>query len=208
MIIMKYSGFSETKAGMGPHLNSLLKSCCLGGLALSLGATSLALAAEPPKAKAKPQQPTQAASQPSQSHPVTQAAVRSGVLACAGRIDQVANFLTAGSQSGAFLFVPNGQQDRQVFSTSMEIASPNAPLAYASASFAPNQANGCGALYETVVFWPASCEEVAAKQYASLKAGAKLGKRTTVLVLGPSSRVFLMPAADRGCISIKKEIVQ
>lgn len=162
--------------------------------------------ADPPRAKANPPQPVQTAPQ-AQAHTITQAAVRSGVLACAGRIDQIANFLTTNSQSGAFLFVPGAQQDRQVFSTSLEIASPNAPLAYASASFAPNQANGCGALYETVVFWPARCEEVAAKQFAALKPAGKLGQQTTVLVLGPSSRVFLMPAADRGCVVIKKEVV-
>lgn len=160
--------------------------------------------ADPPRAKANPPQPVQAAPQ---AHTITQAAVRSGVLACAGRIDQVASFLTTNSQSGAFLFVPGTQQDRQVFSTSLEIASPNAPLAYASASFAPNQANGCGALYETVVFWPVRCEEVAAKQFAALTPAGKLGQQTTVLVLGPSARVFLMPAADRGCVVIKKEVI-
>lgn len=142
----------------------------------------------------------------STTHPITQAAVRAGVLSCSARINQVASFLTANSQSGAFLFTPGAQSDQRLFSTSLEVSGPNAPPAYASASFAPNQANGCGALYETVAYWPNGCDKVAAQQFAGLKDGGKLGNRTQVLVLGPSSRVFLMPAGS-GCVSIKKEVI-
>jgi hypothetical protein len=165
-----------------------------------LGIQAWAAEGTEPKPAAAP------AATPSNTHPITQAAVKAGVLACAARVNQVANFLTANSQSGAFLFTPGAQPDQRLFSTSLEVSSPNTPPAYASASFAPNQANGCAALYETVSYWPSACDKVAAQQFAGLKDGGKLGTRTQLLVLGPSSRVFLMPAGT-GCVSIKKEVI-
>lgn len=137
---------------------------------------------------------------------VTQAVVEKGVLACVGRINQVTNFLTARSKSATLLFLPPLQPDRQVVSISMEIQGGSMPLAYASASFAPNQANGCGALYEAVTYWPVSCEQHARTQYPALKRVAGLLGGLTVLDGGPSTKIFLMPAGN-GCISIKKEVV-
>lgn len=138
---------------------------------------------------------------------ITQAAVNAGALACAGRINQITNFLTAGSQSGAFLFAPPAPADQRLASVSIDVNNKDVPVAYASASFAPNQSNGCGAVYETVVFWPARCDAVAGKQYAGARATARLGQQITVLDIGPSARVFLMPAGDKGCVAIKKEVL-
>ena len=101
---------------------------------------------------------------------ITQAAVKAGVMACTSRINQVANLLTAGSQGvGALLFAPPNNPDQQLISVSMEIPLKDASSAYASASFAPNQANGCAGMYETVVYWPQVCSEVAGKNLAHSK---------------------------------------
>ena len=138
---------------------------------------------------------------------ITQAAVKSGVLACASRINQVANFLTAGSQGiGALLFVSPLDPERQLVSVSMEIPVANASTAYASASFAPNQANGCG-MYESVSYWSQSCDEVSVSKFSEFKKTGVLAKTLAVLDGGQASKVFLMPAGS-GCVSIKKEIVQ
>lgn len=174
-------------------------------LALQFGWLALLHAAEPGvKSPPLPAAPAPAANPSVNS--VTQAAVQGGVLTCAGRINQVASFLTAGSQSSAYLFTSAREPDQRIFSTSLEISGPGAPVAYASASFAPNQANGCGALYETVTYWPLRCEEVGARQFTGLQASARLGSTLTVLQSG-TVRVFLMPA-DKGCVAIKKEILQ
>ena len=147
------------------------------------------------------------ASAPSKINGITHAAVNSGVLTCAGTIDKVVSYLTQQGQSGAFLFTSPDQPDRRVFSASLEITTPNVPLAYASASFAPNQVNGCGGLYETVVYWPNSCDEVATKQFSGLKSIGKLGQKTNVLAISKVGRVFLMPAGEKGCVAIKKELL-
>lgn len=167
-------------------------------LAVSLF-TLPAFAADPPAEQAKP------APQPAVNS-ITQAAVKAGTVACAGRINQVTNFLIRDGVSGAYLYAPAAPADQNVASVSMEIASKDAPAVYASASFAPNQANGCGAVYEAVVYWPQKCEAVAANQFASLKWAGQMKTSITVLDGGPATKVFLMPAGS-GCVSIKKEVV-
>ena len=163
-------------------------------------------AAQPPPPSAPEPSPVQAAN-PS-IHPVTRAAVNAGALSCASRINQVTNFLAAGSQgTGATLYVPSADPDRKMISVSLEIQNANMPSAYASASFAPNQANGCGAIYEAVAYWAMACGDVAAKQFPGLKPGGPMHREITLLEGGAELKVFLMPAGS-GCISIKKEAVQ
>ncbi len=138
---------------------------------------------------------------------ITQSMVKGGVLACTSRINQVANFLTGGNKGvGAFLFLPPTDQDQRLVSFSVEIPAATGPVAYASASFAPNQANGCGGMYETVSYWPQGCSAVATGTYGSLKQNAVLAKDIMVLDGGSMTRIFLLPAGT-GCVSIKKEIV-
>ena len=137
---------------------------------------------------------------------VTQAAVASGVLSCASRINQVTQFISGPNPSGAALFASPSQSDQQLTSISMEIAPKEGASAYGSASFAPNQANGCGAVYEAIVYWPQNCNIVASKQFASATKGPLLHKSIMTLETGSPARIFLMPAGS-GCVSIKKEVL-
>ncbi len=139
---------------------------------------------------------------------ITQAAVKAGVLVCTSRVNQVATFLTADVQGvSAMLFMPLNNPDQHLISVSLEIPQKEAFSAYASASFAPNQANGCGGMYETVVYWPQKCDEVAHKTFGALKKIEGFSKNLTVLDGGIWTKIFLMPAGS-GCVSIKKEVVQ
>lgn len=177
---------------------------------------SLLLAAVGSTAQAAPpaQPPSQAvaptalmASQPASLpvNAVTQAAVQQGVLNCAVRINQVSTFLGFNAQAGAVLMTPPAQPDRQLVPLAMEVPTQGG-TAYVSASFAPNQANGCGATYDAVAYWPQKCEVVAERQFAALKKVGQLKKDITVLDGGVATKVFLMPAGS-GCVSIKKEVV-
>lgn len=141
-------------------------------------------------------------------NPITQAAVSIGVLSCTSRVNQVTNFLGGGSpETGAFIFAPPADPDQSVFSVSMEVPGGEVPSAYASATFAPNQANGCGALYETVAYWSFSCDQVAQKQFPGMKRIRELRQNITVIGGASPARVFMMPAGA-GCVTIKKEIVR
>jgi hypothetical protein len=76
--------------------------------------------------------------------------------------------------------------------------------AYASASFAPGQGNYCEGLYETVVYWPQTCSEVAEKKFGKFKRAGAISK--TLCPGRRCNKVFLMPAGA-GCVSIKKELI-
>ena len=162
------------------------------------------------KPKAAPSKTQAPVSQPAASNvnAITQAAVKAGVLSCASRINQVSNFLTSASKGfGVLTFFPPNYPDQQLISVSMEIPLPDASSAYASASFAPNQANGCAGAYETVVYWPKKCNEVAENNFGTFKKIGVLSKNIYTLDGGISTKVFLMPA-EKGCVSIKKEIIR
>ena len=129
-----------------------------------------------------------------------------GVLKCASRINQVSNFLTANSQSGVYLFLPQGNRDERMFSASFEIIRPDASTIYATASFAPNQEDGGDAVYDTIEYVPTGSDDLEKTVFKDLKRVGLLKKNITVLE-GGSVKVFLMPAGT-GCVVIKKELVR
>lgn len=136
---------------------------------------------------------------------VTLAAVQQGVLSCSGRINQVSSFLGFDAQAGALLMVPPTQPDQRLIPLAMEVPTEGGS-AYVSANFAPNQANGCGASYDAVVYWPERCDAVAARRFAAMKRIGELKKGIAVLDGGLATKVFLMTAGS-GCVAIKKEVV-
>ena len=135
-------------------------------------------------------------------HPLTQEAVKLGVLSCISRINQVANFLTANTQSGVFIFPPASLPDQHVFSTSFELIRPDNSTIYSSASFFPNQ----DAVYDTVEYVTAGSEELEKTIFKNLKRVGVI-KKNIVLLDGGAVKVFLMPAGN-GCVVIKKEVVR
>ena len=137
---------------------------------------------------------------------ITQNFVQKGILSCAARINQVTSFLGGNNQIGAFIYLPPGQPDQHIASTSMEIPGANKSTAYASASFAPNQTDGCNAVYDAVTWSPKKCEEVAKTQYPGKKITGKLKQNISVIDIDNYSKAFLMPTSD-GCVAIKKEVV-
>ncbi len=155
-------------------------------------------------------QPVAAVPQPqaaaSVTNAITRAAVAQGILTCAARINQVTNYLGFNERAGAVLMPNAGQQaDQRLFPLMMEIPTDTGAV-YVSATFAPNQANGCGATYDAVAYWPLKCDQVAAKQFSGFKKAGSVRKDVTILDGGVATKVFLM-TAGAGCMSIKKELV-
>lgn len=160
-----------------------------------------------PRSESQPAQP--ASRQPVSAagaavHPITKAAVDAGLLAPVSRLNQVANFLTAGTNHGAILFLNPGQTDRDMLSASLEAVRPDQSSLYASASFAPG-AGGYDAVYDTVEYGTVPCPEVEKKVFSNLKHAGILKKNITMLD-GGTVKVFLMTAGS-GCVVIKKEVV-
>ena len=139
---------------------------------------------------------------------ITLAAAQQGVLTCSGRINQIVNFLGVDDKAGALLMLPPSQQDQRLVSLSLEIPlQPTNNAAYVTATFAPNLANGCGAGYESVIYWPKTCEDVFKQSFGALKPTGTLKQNIFVLDGGTQLKVFLMPAGQAGCVSIKREVL-
>ncbi len=131
-----------------------------------------------------------------------------GVRTCATRIDQISNFLTKGTRSSALLFLPEREPDNSMVSVSLEVQGEGIPRAYGSATFSPNTAIGCSGMYESVQYWPESCNAVAAKHFKGAVSTGSLGGEIAMFNIGPAARVFLMRATGSSCVSIKKEIIK
>lgn len=136
---------------------------------------------------------------------MTHMVLQEGVYACAERVNQVSTFLGALSSSGSVAMVAADKPNSRLFPLAMEVPTETGS-AFVSASFAPNQANGCGASYDAVVYWPQSCLIIAGSRFGAFKNRRLLGKNIMMLDGGVSTKVFLMPA-DTGCVSIKQEVV-
>lgn len=157
-------------------------------------------------ANAQPAAPTQVATPP-QAGPnaVTSAVVQRGVLTCASRVEQVSNFLGFSAKAGAMLPALPPQPDRSLLPLVMEVPLEQG-VAFVSMNFAPNQYNGCGASYDAISYWDMSCEQLATKQFGTLKNMGPIKQQITALDAGAATKFFLMPAG-KGCVAIKKEIV-
>lgn len=138
---------------------------------------------------------------------MTRAAVQRGVLNCAARVQQVSQFLGFGPQAGGMLMAPANPVDQRLFSMQMEVPAGASGNTWVDMTFAPNQANGCGATYQSVSYMAQSCDSLASGPYAQFRRLQAIKQDVTVLDGGPSTKVFLMKAGDSGCIAIKKEIV-
>ena len=156
---------------------------------------------------AQPSQPTQAPAAESGPNAMTRAAVQRGVLNCAARVQQLTQFLGFGPDAGGLIMAPASPVDQRLFSMQMEAPAGATGNSYVDMTFAPNQANGCGATYQSVSYLAQSCEALAGGPYGQLKKLPPMKQDVTVLDGGPASKVFLMKAGDNGCIVIKKEVV-
>lgn len=151
-----------------------------------------------PEPSAKPKAPP--------VNPVTEAAVKAGVLTAASRINQILTFLTTNTKYAAYLFTPREQPDQSMFSVSLGLESKDLAEGYASASFAPTTNGRVAAVYDTVQYVAKSCEEVEKTIFKDLKRKGNLGKDIVILD-GRSVTIFLMPAGP-GCVVIRKEVVR
>jgi hypothetical protein len=140
-------------------------------------------------------------------NPVTLAAAQQGVLSCSSRINQVVTALGVTESSGGTWLLPLTQQDQRLAPLALEVPTTLGGSAYISATFAPNQANGCGASYDAVFYWPKNCDELAKQSFVGLKNLGRLKNDIAVLDGGANIRIFLMPAGSTGCVSIKRELV-
>lgn len=143
---------------------------------------------------------------------VTQFAANAGVKTCLSSMEKVNAFVLNKNQAGAFVFVAPKEANQKMVSTSLEVYSATnkdaLPL-YASTYVEPITSNTCMMSYETVTYYPISCENAAKQKYAKFKSDGVLAKSIHVLKREANvtnQRTYLMPAGS-GCVVINKEVV-
>jgi len=177
-----------------------LRTFVLAGMLCAPAAPALAQSPAP-----APQAP---GAQPQAAAPalgvIASGAAQGGVRRCLPRIDQLTNFLLAGSVNSAMIFISPRDPDGSQSSISFEVQNGNL-LSYMDAAFAPTVV-GCDAMYQAVTYWHTNCEQVAKTNFEGFPRISPLRQYIAVLDGGPTAKVFLMPAGS-GCVSIKKESV-
>ena len=144
-------------------------------------------------------------SKPPPLNPLANAIGQAGVVHCQERVQQVTDFLANSSNSGATLLLPPDHINDHMISAALEVFD-GSVLFYSNMDFAPLVAYGCDAIFETVIYWPNSCESVAKTQFKQAKNTGKMRQYITVLTAGSNLQIFLMPAGN-GCVAIKKQAV-
>jgi hypothetical protein len=131
-----------------------------------------------------------------------------GVRACAGQVKRLVDFFSTGVEIGTqeFATIPK-DQDEDLFSMSMERTTSTA-LSFTSVDVAPVLTGQCAFAYQTVSYWPYSCDTAATNVYSGMSVEGVLLRNIRVLKEQQASlvRVYLMPAGKDGCVAIKREI--
>ncbi len=131
-------------------------------------------------------------------------AARRGIKTCLQKVDQVSALSGNGGVVGVMFFNASQDQDRKLFSTSVELAD-GEQSSYASTTYAPTVDEGCGALHEAVTWHPEICANLVVRSFSQAKVIGMLMKNIQVLDAGSGTTVFLM-SAGKGCVSIRKAV--
>ena len=120
-------------------------------------------------------------------------------------INNVTNYLGFSAQAGAILTPDLKVPDQKLTSVIMEIPLQPNIAALVTASFFPVGANSCQSSYDAVIYWEDNCNDVIKKQFSNLKFIRKL-KENVMQLEGPNINFYLM-TAGKGCVSLKREII-
>lgn len=138
---------------------------------------------------------------------IGQAAAQRGIVTCLPANDRLAKNLATSFDIGIFLFNQVEQPDKGLVSISMELspAPSGNGSAYVSASFVPVGTSACQVMVESTMYWTNRCVTVGVG-YQNYRTVGMLLKEIGILSDGGTQRLFLMPAADNGCVSIEKSV--
>ena len=144
---------------------------------------------------------------PAVTHVLSQQMAKLGAFSCAARVNQVASFLSPAGKDTALLHMPTANTDRSLMSASLFIPMGPQQVAVANIAVAPNQANGCGASYQTFFYHAKACKQAMAEIYPNLKTQPVGDSGVDLGGINRNAQVFSVPAGE-GCILIKQEVVE
>jgi hypothetical protein len=146
------------------------------------------------------------AQQDSELSAIALAAQQRGIRTCLPAIDKLSKNLGTAFDIGIFLFNQVEQPDTGLVSISMELspAPSGSGSAYVSASFVP-VGTACQVMVESTMSWTNRCVTVGVG-YQNYQVVGTLLKEIGILSDGGTQRLFLLPGAHDGCVSIEKSV--
>ena len=213
----------EPIAGRAPRANTRApRALLLGAFAIAVaGALWLGFAnfAQAPKSgsEASASQPaagaqtaTPAATAPvsvakSADNPLAQGLEQLGASKCIDRAKQLPEMI-ARSTEAVVLQRPVGDTDASLLTAILLPSAASKLKGVSIISMAPNQANGCGATYQSINIIDKPCE-AAVKEVFGGNAAKPVGTNGfSIIPLGPTSRVLAMPGTA-SCVLVRQEYV-
>jgi hypothetical protein len=127
-----------------------------------------------------------------------------GINRCAPIVRRVAEFLIEDGVAGFRLKSTGANRDLAPVVLTLETRHRAlGTVRYATVTAIP-QAN-CSGFYEQSIYWPVTCPDLKANNFANFPAAAFLHSAIAVSEASESVQLAMLPAGQ-GCISIKKEI--
>jgi hypothetical protein len=134
-----------------------------------------------------------------------------GIVNCRDLALNMTKLISGNKPATAMVTVGPDNANLRMFTVSMEnFFGQN--LSFTSASYAPYLGGGCGAEFETVTFFKASCDQLLSeltKPTVTRQNATKplvLGAKIFISNSGPNMHNFLMPVSG-GCVQIHKEMI-
>ena len=133
------------------------------------------------------------------------ALAQAGAQACAPLAARLSDYLLGGAPASVFLQAAPERPNQRILSAVFELDHQGV-VTYLTVAFSPYAGGGCGASYDAVTYWEASCAEVAQSGFSNLRFLGPLRGKISMLDGGDAMRVFLLPT-NSGCVQVKKETI-
>lgn len=135
-----------------------------------------------------------------------------GAFACAERADQVGKFVSGGGSGKAetlYLQTPQSNPNNNLVLGNLFQDGKNPTTKQISTVvLAPNQANGCGGMYQTIFVAQEQCTEAIKVHFPDLKEGTVLPNTKTIATSFSRTGVVFASELEKGCLMIKQEMVE
>ncbi|MCU7806132.1 MAG: hypothetical protein KZQ96_23410 [Candidatus Thiodiazotropha sp. (ex Lucinoma borealis)] len=143
------------------------------------------------------------------THKLAVALAEYGSFSCVSRANQIANFL-GNVQGDIILFnIPVNAPDHRLLHATLIISSDKKEQEYtvAEITMAPNQVNGCGAVYQESSYVQKKCKNAILEEYPNYKSSPIEKTNLLLLPLNRTAKVIARPIG-KGCLLTKYEVVQ
>ena len=141
-------------------------------------------------------------------NPVVNHAVEAGVKKCLPAVKYVSNYLIGDRYVGAFSSWNPDSPNMQMFTSIIE-QDYGSLTTLTNMTVSPVASGQCAAVYNQIAYWQKSCISISKEIFGEYEYMGTVNNNVALLKNGANQNVaiYLLPAGDNGCVSVKKEIL-